>query len=168
MLVFTPNIIFVNNANKTGTRIYNISSSLEGYDRLISLTPPRFYDQFNHPIDFRDQELFGQYYTAYVLSNKEPFMALMDIVYNLYEGYDVLLLIGRDEFRDILTETISKIIQQRYGYISNIISDLCDLEGLQEGQFSIQGLYTLDQDKEIYINNVSRDIYQGGSLDDYD
>ena len=166
MLIFTPNIIFMNNMNTVGIKIFNISSCLEGYDRLISLTPPRMIN--GYPVDYRNQEMFGQLYTSYLLSDVNAFMALMDIVYSLYEGYDVLLLVSRDEYRDTLTEALAKIIQQRYGYISNVISDVSDLECLQEGQFSIQGLYTLDQDKELYINNISKDIYQGGSLDDYD
>ena len=170
MLIFTPNILFRNPMNNNEPKIFNISSYLEGYPRLDSLNPPlKSLSPYN--IDFRDQENFGRLYTQYLLTNPQGFMALMDIVYALYEGEDVLLLVGHDDYRDTLTEALAKVIQQRYGYNANIIHDPEDIECLVEGSFSIQGLYNLDQDKEIYVNNISRDLgvgYQGGSLDDYE
>ena len=168
MLIFSRNIFCGDQNNLNGIKCFNLSSCYEGYPRLNYLTPPRMVG--GYPINYNDPTNFFILYQQYVLSDPNAFMELMDIIDALYDGYDVIILIGTDPIRDVLTEALFKLIQTRYGYIGNIVMGPEDVEGLKQGSFSIFGLPNLDYDKEIYWQNIARTTNAdvGRSLDDYD
>ncbi|MBP5598333.1 MAG: hypothetical protein J6Y02_23400 [Pseudobutyrivibrio sp.] len=168
MLTFTRNIFWSNPNNRNGIKVFNLSSCLEGYPRLDMLSPPRQVG--GYVMDYSDPTNFFNLYMQYVLSDPNAFMELMDIVNALYEGEDVFILIGHDTFRDILTESLAKLIQVRYGYIANIIMEPEDAYEVKQGTFSIFGLPNLDADKEMYWQNISAttNVDVGRGLDDYD
>ena len=146
MLIFSPFLIQLP-FNTMGVYTFNISSYSESAPRLNALTPNR--------IDISDPGFYYENYKNYILNNHDAFMQMMDIVYKLYNGSDVILLIGPDDmFRTIFKESVAKFIQDRYGYISNFVSDPDDLIFIVEGDFSVEGLHNLDIDKEIYIKEV--------------
>jgi len=124
--------------------VFNLSSLVEGFETL-SLVPP-FIRQFN------DEKQFDIMYANYLISDDNAFFEMMKIVMSLYMGKDVYVLITRDGgILEILTESLQKFIQQRYGIISININCIEDLKYIEDvSQFTIQGLYNLDIDKERF------------------
>lgn len=124
---------------KSDPLVLNFSSLREGYDVVDLLPKVRF--------QLDDSQEFDISYANYILNNDYQFIQLMKIIYPLYEGRDVYVLISNTNFYDILNESIFKLIQQRYGYISNEVHSEEDILYLKEGSFSVQGLYNLDLDR---------------------
>lgn len=128
--------------------ILNLSSLVEGYDK-VALMPP-------YNIDFLNDDTFDMEYMNYIFNNDTVFLELMKIIIPLYTGQDVFIIVNRsDDNLDVITESLLNIIRQRYGYRSYIINDiLYDIEYLDNiidmGDFSINGLSCLDQDKIRY------------------
>jgi hypothetical protein len=72
---------------------------------------------------------------------------------SLYNGLNVYILVGGNEgMYDFLTESLQKFIQSRYGIISYVINDISDWDSIVEDRstFSLNGLYTMDIDKERF------------------
>lgn len=130
--------------------ILNLSSLVEGFPKVHLV--PSVQTQYNN-----DKE-FDIAYANYIFSNDYAFMEFMKIIYPLYEGKDVFLLVSRNEDTyDIVTESLCKLIQQRYGYNYQLLNDKEDINYYDDSGFSIYGLQILDQDKErmtyIAVNN---------------
>lgn len=134
--------------------IYNMSSP---YVR-IDTDPYLFYGSLNSP----DTYEFDIEYANYIQSNKDIFLHFFMIPYNLYKGNHVLIMIGINDYKISLLESLFKFIQQMYGYngfrftINDIYLDVLDDPYYRElSSFTIQGLSKLDADKEA----LSEDIY---------
>lgn len=133
--------------------IYNLSSYTELYERIYLLPQDDMSEYFN------DEKTFDLLYADYILRDDFTFMELMKIMIPIYEGKDVLLLIS-EQFENI-TESLMKFINGRYGIIPYIVNEEEDLEFLSESNFTINGLYNLDIDK----NRFSR-IYASANIKD--
>ena len=121
--------------------ILNLSSLAEGFQRVRLV--PSFTTAYSN-----DKE-FDIVYANYIFSNDEMFMQFMSIVFPLYNGQDVFLLVSRNENTyDIITESICKLIQQRYGYNYQLLNFKEDIDYYDDSDFSIFGLANLDIDKE--------------------
>lgn len=134
--------VYANSKSPQTTFIINMSSATIGFtlfDRLMPLVT----------IDPESKD-FDLMYMNYLLSDEIAFSQLMMIIYNLYIGVDVLIMIGETDIKYMVAESLLKFIQQRYGYNGYIINEASDVEFLNEGSFTIQGLYNLDIDKERY------------------
>lgn len=109
-----------------------------------------------------DQVQLDMIYADYLTNHIPAFMDLMKILYPLYENSDLLvyILISHDPYRDVMTESLIKFIQERYGYICNLINTLEDVLYVQDGSFSYNGIIAMDMDKEKYINI----LYDTGQL----
>jgi hypothetical protein len=130
------------------TKVYNLLSIVEAGTRLHYLIPAFRING----VDFGDEVLFDNEYINYVYGNNDSFLEIMSIVVDVYEGEDVYILIDNDtNSKDILTESIIKILQQRYGIIANYIHDTSDLEGLVDTSLSLEGLYNFGQDRDRYL-----------------
>lgn len=129
--------------------IFNLSSLLEGFER-VNILPP-------FKLDRNDRE-FDIMYANYIIENDAIFYEFMKIMMSLYYGLDTLILVDKQEHNEYVNESLIKFIQQRYGYICNSINVNEDWEYVQESEFSIQGLYNIDKDKErfAYIHVVQR------------
>ena len=140
--------------------ILNLSSLIEGFPRVHLV--PSVTAQYNN-----DKE-FDIAYANYIFSNDYAFMEFMKIVYPLYCGEDVFLLVSRNEnTHDIITESLCKLIQQRYGYNYQLINEKDDIDYYDESGFNIVGLQTLDLDKErmTYIAvNQNPELLQIGEM----
>lgn len=142
MLVFCTHNVLIQNNNIDNTMVYNLSSLKEGYERLNILPP------FKMKYDSKD---FDIAYYKYIIENNGPFYDFMKVVMGLYEGKDIIILIGVGEVFDSIAESLQKMIQQRYGVVSYNAYCREDLEEIHDSSsFSIQGLYNLDGDKERY------------------
>ena len=100
--------------------ILNLSSLVEGFPRVHLV--PSVTTQYDN-----DKE-FDIAYANYIFSNDNIFMEFMKIIYPLYTGNDVFLLVSRNEnTHDIITESLCKLIQQRYGYNYQLLNDVSDI-----------------------------------------
>ena len=120
--------------------VYNLFSLKEGLDNLNLIPSIR--------MDYNSKE-FDRLYAQNIISNDDTFIELMRIVYPLYEGKNVYLVTVLNDSFDGLTESILKLIQDRYGYNYSIINSYEDLQYLDDSSdFSLSGLFNLDHDKE--------------------
>ena len=121
--------------------ILNLSSLVEGYQR-VHLVP-------SISTIYNDDKQFDIDYANYIFCNDIVFMEFMKIVYPLYMGSDVFLLVSRNENTyDIITESLCKLIQQRYGYNYQLLNNKDDIDYYDDSNFSFNGIQILDQDKE--------------------
>lgn len=140
-----------------GYVVYNISSLVEGYERINILPPLQIFQMCGN-----DEKLFDIKYAEYIMSNPNVFNELMKIMYSLYYGKDVYLLVTRDGgYFDILTESLLKFIQQRYGYDSYILNDPEDILYADKGEFNIYGLFNFDQDNKRYVDANAEQLLGG-------
>ena len=129
--------------------VLNLSSLVEGFPR-VHLVP-------SVTATYDDDKQFDLAYANYIFSNDSVFMEFMKIIYPLYTGLDVFLLVSRNEnTHDIITESLCKLIQQRYGYNYQLINNTDDINYYDESDFSFYGLQALDIDKERMTNLAVR------------
>lgn len=97
---------------------------------------------------------WNQWYAGYVLTYTEPFFDLMKIIYSLYEGRDVLIIIPL--FFKEKIELLTRFLYHRYGLVASYIYEANDTEFVNDTEFSVAGLEALDADKDrltrIYKN----------------
>ena len=122
--------------------VYNLSAYIEGIERIYLLPP----DDISHY--YADEKTFDLLYADFIFKNDFSFMELMKIIIPIYEGKDVVLLIS--ESLENITESLLKFINGRYGIIPSIVTDEEDLDMITESNFTLNGLYNLDQDKNRF------------------
>ena len=128
--------------------VFNLASLKEGYSKLNLLVPPNELGRFTD----RD---FDIAYANYIMSNDSVFMQFFWIIYNLYIGVDVLIIIsGGSDWTENILESLLKLIQQRYGYNGTKIDseeDYIYARNYINSDFAPgYGLYNLDMDKERF------------------
>lgn len=140
LILGTSNIL--NCIDETYT-VYNLTSYLEGIPSLLDLLPT--IDIIKN-IDDNNME---QVYHNVIMNNDNAFMMMMSIVLPLYEGNNVLLLIGENPELDILHECLTRYLQTRYGIIGNVIYDESDFDSCIDKQFTnMRHFIALDEDKK--------------------
>lgn len=129
--------------------IYNLSGFVIGYEKLllfpcdIITNQPMFWDEKSSDIAYGEM----------LLKDNILFVQMMKIIFNLYNGMNVFLIVNRSEVLDTLTESLLKFIQQRYGYNYQLLESVDDINIYDDSSFSIQGLYNLDTtDKDRYLS----------------
>lgn len=144
LLVITDNVLIDNISDIENMEVYNLSSLKEGYPRLDILPTTNIY--------YQDERQFDIDYFNWIFNNDHLFKRLFKIIYSLYIGNNVVLLISNNEGYNVSVHSILKIIQQRYGYNSIYINDMYDLNFISDisSDFSLNGLYNLDIDKSRY------------------
>lgn len=122
------------------SRVFNFTSLLEGVPRLFNLVPP-----FNMAYDAKDFDIM---YYNYIMNNDNVFCELMSIMSNLYEDNNVIILIGNED--EFVSESLQKLIQERYGIIAYRIEDIDDIPTVDKTEFDINGVFNIDQDMDRY------------------
>lgn len=127
--------------------MYNLSSMREGFISLQPLIPPNTIGRLT------DRE-FDIAYANYIMSNDTLFCIFFQIIYNLYIGKDVFIIVSTEDWSENLLESLLKLIQQRYGYNAVLINTETDyLYAVTSMNFSFApgyGIFNLDQDKERF------------------
>jgi len=123
-------------------RVWNLSS-LNDFGTRLSLVP-------NANISLYDEN-FDQFFANYVLTDDKAFVAFMSVVYELYEGRNVFITISKNEASESLAESITKLIQVRYGYTCQFVNEFNDIDFDDDSEFSTNGIYT--------FNNGDRDRF---------
>ena len=129
------------------TSVYNITSYREGLCRL-NLLPP--FDKRLFTDGCRDFDLA---YAEYIFNNDYVFFDFFKIVYDLYLGKDVFLVMDDGDWSENIIESILKLIQQRYGYNGCLLTGFDSYIYAQNNinsSFESFGLYNLDQDKNRF------------------
>ena len=133
--------------------MYNLSSMREGFISLQALIPPNTIGRLT------DRE-FDIAYANYIMSNDTLFCIFFQIVYNLYIGKDVFIIVSTEDWSENLLESLLKLIQQRYGYNAVKIDSDDDYIYARNNMFFNfapgYGLYNLDQDKERFTTLIEQ------------
>lgn len=164
MIIFTPilelpNELLMIKGIKSVLR-YNMSTMYEGIETVFNLVPT--YSVLQNPSlhDYNGMA-FDAFYCKHVIEDNAAFNDLMKIMIpaNLNPDCLIHILIKQSEFRDVVTETLIKLIQQRYGYNCYIVNEIEDFIYAEESDFSIPGLFAFEQDRGrwLMMNNVGED-----------
>lgn len=121
--------------------VFNLSSLLEGFER-VNILPPFKLDRYDRDFDI--------IYAEYIIQNDNIFYEFMKIMMAIYYGLDVVVLIDKMDLHEYVNESLIKFIQQRYGIVTNSINEITDWDNVEECEFSLQGLFNIDQDKERF------------------
>jgi hypothetical protein len=127
---------------------YNLSSYYNDAPTLEALIPTPNCIPSEVILGDATDPSFDIEYHNYIINNQNPFMEFMSIIIPAYTSPDTLVqvMIRASNFRDVITESLLKLIQQRYGYNACIVNELDDFIYTIESDFSIPGLFALDQD----------------------
>lgn len=132
--------------NLEDTYVFNLSSLKEGFTMISVLPDPS-------SINCLDEREFDQAYFNFIMSNDFRFYEVFSkMIYPIYCGKNVVVLVQRNMFYDTITESLLKLIQQRYGYNNiAIINEPSDIDYIpKDNNFTVNGVFNLDQDKERY------------------
>lgn len=133
----------LNEKTKAVFKIYNFSSIKENFGERLQLLPIT-------QLSVYDRE-FDQFYMNFIIGNDLPFINFMSVVYNLYRGINVYIAISDGDIYESLAESLTKIIQCRYGYIAQFIHESDDLDVNDDSEFSSIGIQRFDEDRERFI-----------------
>lgn len=133
--------------------MYNLSSMREGFISLQALIPPNTIGRLT------DRE-FDIAYANYIMSNDTLFCIFFQIIYNLYIGKDVFIIVSTEDWSENLLESLLKLIQQRYGYNAVFINTEADYlyaaTSMNFGFAPGYGIFNLDQDKERFTTIIEQ------------
>lgn len=152
MIIFTPiQNIPVEYLEYKGIRQvvkYNLSSYYNDAPTLDALIPTPNNIPSNVIIGDATDPIFDIEYHNYIINSQPAFMEFMSIIVPAYTSPDTMvqIMIRSSNIRDVITESLLKLIQQRYGYNACIVNEVEDFLYTTESDFSIPGLFTLDQD----------------------
>lgn len=127
--------------------VYNLSSYIQAPTLNLLIPSDELMPESVIRGDCTDPSFDTAYHSS-ILNNDGPFSQLMQIMIPVFQDPDVLVqvLINTSEYRDAITESLLKLIQQRYGYNAYIINNLEDFIYAEESSFSIPGLFMMDKD----------------------
>lgn len=147
MIIFTPypyDIIHM--LNTTNIKLYNLTGYFEGIYTLNNLMP----SLSNIGFDKMESYDYSTIYANYVLSNIDSFGELMLIIDPVYNNGSVVVIAinTRDEYRSMMNENLSNLIERRYGYPCFYIEDPQDLPFIDQSKctFSSFGIMNIDND----------------------
>lgn len=127
---------------------YNLSSYYNDAPTLNMLIPsPEFIPEQTLLGDCDTPDFDIQYHN-FIINNDGAFVQFMSIIVPEFTSADTLVhvMINASPFRDVITESLLKLIQQRYGCNAYLINEIEDFLYADETDFSIPGLFAMDQD----------------------
>lgn len=127
-------------------QIYNFCSLREGFKNLGLIPPNNLGAMSEYDFDIK--------YFHYIFDNDKIFMNLMKVIMDLYYGKNVYLIISdiNNNWCSMITESLMKLIQQRYGIVAIEVNCLDDVIFAEDSTFNpYWGLVNLDEDKNRYI-----------------
>lgn len=168
MIIFTPILNIPDDILAAkgieGVFKYNLSSYYAGIQVLDRLIPSiEFIPEDVLNGDCTDAS-FDIAFHGYIMQDDAAFKQFMNIMAIEFNCTNTLVqvLIEPSEYRDIISESIAKLIQQRYGhnvYYVNSIDDFICADVNQS--FSTPGLFMMDQDlarwRMMYPEDLERE-----------
>ena len=145
MIIFGPyELIPYVLENHPNTNVYNFTSLYEDLKKISILPPVNTM--------YMDEKQFDFFFQDYIFSNDSVFMNFFDsIMVPVYMGNNVYLAVDNREgsIFQMISSSLMKIIQCRYGYHCAYINDIIDIECLNPDEFfTADGIMRLDLDKE--------------------
>lgn len=119
--------------------VFTLGFTINGEPSINTLTPKRLLYSNSY-------EEFEEVYYKYIMEYNDTFLDFMNIIYELYKGNNVCIIIDY-RFDEQFVTALSKIIAKRYGLISSLAIEYDDLYSISETSFSKIGLRVLDADK---------------------
>jgi hypothetical protein len=97
----------------------------------------------------------------WIFGDDNVFKEFMKIISTLNNGYNVFLVVSLEDWSINLVESLTKLIQERYGIMSVFVQTYDDyLNGRESSATEGEGLYNLQQDMFRYsyidYNNLSK------------
>lgn len=132
--------------NNKPNMVFNLSSLSNMGIRLEYLMPP--YDILT---SIRADREFDISYAQYIMTNDAVFVDMFRLIYTNYLGFNVFVLVGGDEPRQLITESLMKFINQRYTFVPKYFAVIDDIpDYYEEDDIYVDGIYNMDNDKERY------------------
>ena len=104
---------------------------------------------------------FDELYANYIMQDQNAFFQFMNIIFYEYVDPSVLvqILINTEGIREAISESLMKLIQQRYGMSTFYVFTPEDFLyiNIPEVGVSIPGLFALDNDLALYRNMLPMD-----------
>lgn len=127
--------------------IYNLSSYYDA-PRLNFLLPSPEYIPEDQLTGDCNTPNFDMAYHNFIITNNNAFKQFMELVIPANQSPDILIyiMIKHSPYCDAISESLMKLIQQRYGYNVYFINEPDDFLYVDEPTFSIPGLFTYDKD----------------------
>lgn len=142
-------------------KVFNLNSMKEGWHRFRFILPP------NELGKYADRD-FDISYFNYIFQNDSVFMEFFSIIYEIYINNDIFILVDESmDWSENITESLFKVIQQRYGYNAVRVNSLDDYLWNKNSnsypQFNPDwGIYNLDIDRQRYTMMVESARLQAG------
>lgn len=149
MIIFTPHpyeVVSTLSLSTNNIKLYNLTGYFENIYTLNNLMP----SLSNIGFDNMESYDYSTIYANYVMSNIDSFgelMLIMNPVFN--DGSIVVIAINNtDEYRAMMNENLSNLIERRYGYPCFYVDDPSDLFYIDQSRctFSSSGIMNLDND----------------------
>lgn len=165
-------IIFASNPDiaqyfKKKTIIYNLSSLYSGYkDATCLITNMNIINNTGIPTNnYVETVDFDIQYANAIMQDPLMFTTFMDIIQCDYIGYNALILVYREYYRDTVMESLCKLIQQRYGCNAWIVESLDDIETLRESFYTPTGIMQLNNDLNRYYEYCKINVIPNPVID---
>lgn len=151
MIIFgAPNVVLPIIQGRNDFIVYNLSAN------IVNPSIPTLNLQYLKGLDFTNKD-YDNIFANMVFENDSIFIEFMKLILPLRDGYNVAILIYREEnLFDPFSETIAKLIQQRYGYNYQMINTMDDYNEWDDSNFDINGTFLLDRDSDRYIQIMAR------------
>lgn len=151
MIIFgAPNVILPIIRERNDFVVYNLSAN------IVNPSIPTLNLQYLKGLDFTNKD-YDNIFANMVFENDSIFIEFMKLILPLRDGYNVAVLVYREEdLFDPFSETIAKLIQQRYGYNYQMINTMDDYNEWDDSNFDINGTFLLDRDSDRYIQIMAR------------
>lgn len=151
MIIFgAPNVVLPIIQGRNDFVVYNLSAN------IVNQSIPTLNLQYLKGLDFTNKD-YDNIFANMVFENDSIFIEFMKLILPLRDGYNVAILIYREEnLFDPFSETIAKLIQQRYGYNYQMINTMDDYNEWDDSNFDINGTFLLDRDSDRYIQIMAR------------
>lgn len=156
MIVFIDNASLIDAIKQSfidkNISIFNLSSFYSGFIDITDLCTmvPFSNNTAMIPMEFVQSVEFDRQYSYYITNNAALFTKLLMVISNSYEGNISIVLVQHDVYRDAIMESIIKLTQQRYGYMSWVINDIDDISVLREIPPTPFGLEVLHADLKTF------------------
>lgn len=143
--------------------VYNLSSTSMMGIKVGAIVPP--YTS----VDVYDDKTFDIQYANYLLNDNNAFITYMQMIYNHYLGYNIFIIVGTAGYRERITASFMKFIQQRYAIIPRYIQSFEDIpDYYEEDMIYVDGIFNMDNDKERYIYLTSSLEQLKEEMDNYE
>lgn len=132
--------------------IFNLSSICNLGIRLSNLIPKVRYE--GQRMDIEDDRGFDIYYANYIMHYDPSFIDMMTIMNQIYLTECAVVLIGEDEYKNYISDSLMKFIQQRYEYPIHVVETVDDLPSWFGDSYhftSVLGLSHFDDDREKFF-----------------